>query len=172
MTAVRDFRESDSEAVRDMMKTLAVQRKESDHNLVLKDEYERFFASYMMGFLKNPDAVVKVAEENGTVIGYAVATRGREAAFYKYSRVGLLTDVFVKESHRGRGVARQLLAALEDWARRQGLQAIEVNVFPEHTEEIESLKRLGFFHFRIKMLRPLESPPNAASAQPAGRRAR
>lgn len=170
MVAVRDFRESDSEAVRSMMKTLAVQRKESDHNLVLKDEYERFFASYMLGFLKNPDAVVKVAEEAGAVVGYAVATRGREAAFYRYSRVGLLTDVFVRESHRGRGVARQLLVAIEEWARRQGLQAIEVNVFPEHTEEIASLQRLGFFHFRIKMLRPLEEARNAAPTRPAARK--
>ena len=43
-----------------MMKRLAVQRTESDHNLVLKDEYARFFGGYMMGFLKNPDAVVKI----------------------------------------------------------------------------------------------------------------
>lgn len=156
MALVRDFRETDGDAVRTMMKTLAGQRKESDHSLILKDEYARFFGGYMMGFLKNPDAVVKVAEDNGKVIGYAVATRSREPTFYKFSHVAILSDVFVESSHRGKGVARQLLAALEQWARAQKLQAIEVNVFPDHQEELQSLKGLGFFQYRIKMLRPLD----------------
>ncbi|HEX9817023.1 MAG TPA: GNAT family N-acetyltransferase [Candidatus Thermoplasmatota archaeon] len=156
MVQVRDFRESDGLAVREMMKTLATQRKESDHHLVLKDEYGRFFGNYMLGFLKNPDAVVKVAEDGGEVVGYAVATRGREAAFFKYSQVAMLSDVFVRPDQRGKRVASLLLEAITQWARTQKLQAIEVNVFPDHQEEIESLKALGFFASRIKMLRPLE----------------
>lgn len=156
MVQVRDFREADGQAVREMMKTLATQRKESDHHLILKDEYARFFGNYMLGFLKNPDSVVKVAEEDGEVVGYAVATRGREAAFFKYSQVAMLTDVFVRPDQRGKRVATLLLEAITQWARGQKLQAIEVNVFPDHQEEIDSLKALGFFASRIKMLRPLE----------------
>ena len=158
MVLVRDFRESDGPAVRDMMKTLATQRRESDHHLVLKDEYARFFGNYMMGFLKNPDAVVKVAEDAGQVVGYAVATRGREAAFFKYSQVALLSDVFVSPAVRGKGVGSALLEAITTWARAQKLQAIEVNVFPDHQAEIDSLQALGFFPSRIKMLRPLDDP--------------
>jgi GNAT superfamily N-acetyltransferase len=159
MVLVRDFRESDGAAVRDMMKTLATQRKESDHHLVLKDEYARFFASYMLGFLKNPDAVVKVAEGGSEVVGYAVATRGREAAFFKYSHVAMLSDVFVRPDQRGKRVGAALLEAITQWARAQKLQAIEVNVFPDHKEEMESLQALGFFPSRIKMLRPLDDKP-------------
>lgn len=165
MVVVRDFRESDGEAVRTMMKTLASQRRESDHSLILKDEYARFFGGYMMGFLKNPDAVVKVAEEGGKVVGYAVATRSREPTFYKFSHVAVLSDVFVDPTQRGKGVARQLLQALESWARAQKLQAIEVNVFPDHKEELESLKGLGFFEYRVKMLRPLEEAAKAPRAR-------
>jgi len=161
MVLVRDFREADGAAVRDMMKTLATQRKESDHHLVLKDEYARFFANYMLGFLKNPDAVVKVAEDNGKVVGYAVATRGREAAFFKYSQVALLSDVFVSPDQRGKRVGAALLEAVTQWARAQKLQAIEVNVFPDHQDEMDSLKALGFFPSRIKMLRPLDDPKAA-----------
>lgn len=166
MAIVRDFRDADGPAVREMMKTLATQRKESDHHLVLKDEYARFFATYMTSFLGNPDAVVKVAEDGGQVVGYAVATRGREAAFFKYSQVAVLSDVFVRDSHRGKGVARALLAAIQDWASAQRLQAIEVNVFPDHTEEIEALKALGFFASRIKMLRPLSADAQRKTAAP------
>lgn len=161
MVTIRDFRETDGEAVRAMMKSLATQRRESDHSLVLKDEYQRFFAGYMLGFLKNPDAVMKVAEDQGQVVGYVVATRGRDASYMRYANVAILSDVFVKESHRGKGLARLLIAAIEQWARSAKLQAIEVSVFPDHKQEMESLEGLGFFQYRIKMLRPLDEAAKA-----------
>ena len=36
------------------------------------------------------------------------------------SPVGYLEGIFVEETHRGRGIARQLLAACENWAREKG----------------------------------------------------
>ena len=65
---------------------------------------------------------------------------------------------------RAAGVARQLLAALEEWARAHKLQALEVHVFPEHKQEIESLLGLGLFEYRVKMLRPLDEKPRAAAS--------
>lgn len=155
MVTIRDFREADAPAVRDMMTRLAKQRKESTHDLVLKAQYERFFGSYMLGFLKNPDAVVKVAEDGGKVVGYAIATRKHDPDFYKYSHTAKLTDVFVQENQRSKGVARQLLEAIESWALQAKLQALEVDVFPEHKGEVQALVGLGFFEYRIKLLRPL-----------------
>jgi len=161
MVLIRDYRKEDAPAVRDMMQRLAKQRRESSHEMVLRDEYARFFPAYLESFLQNPDSIMKVAESNGKVIGYAIATRGREAPFFKYSRVAKLSDVYVEESQRKHGVAHDLLASLEDWATRSGLQALEVDVFPEHSEEIRALQGLGFVEYRIKFLRPLEAEPPA-----------
>lgn len=169
MVQIRDFRESDASAVREMMVALANQRKESTHHLVLKEEYSRFFSAYMLSFLKDPDAVVKVAEDNGTVVGYAIATRSREAPFLKYSQVGRLSDVYVKQAYRGHGVAKQLLQALEAWARKARLQALEVDVFPEHEDEIQALLKLGFVRYRVKFLRPFdEAPPSPVTRREEG----
>src|SRR5688572_22678910 len=94
MVVIRDFKEADATRVRDMMRRLAQQRGESTHHLVLKDQYSRFFPAYLLGFLKNPDSVMKLAEVDGKVVGYVIATRGREPQFYKYSKVAQLNDVF------------------------------------------------------------------------------
>lgn len=169
MVLIRDFRESDAAAIRSMMQRLAEQRKESAHHLVLQDQYARFFAGYLQSFLKDPDSVMKVAEEGGKVVGYAIASRGRDAPFFKYSHVAKLSDVFVDEKYRNQGVAHQLLEALEAWARKARLQALEVDVFPEHKQEIGALEGLGFVQYRIKFLRPLEE--DAAKA-PGGRRSK
>lgn len=156
MVTIRDFREQDAPVVRRMMQKLAEQREESTHQMVLKKEYDRFFPSYMMGLLRNPDSAVRVAEEDGGVIGYAVATRGRDQPFMRFSRVAVLNDMYVAEDHRNEGVGKELLASLRAWARESGLEALEVHVFPGHEQELASLKKLGFFQYRIKMLCPLE----------------
>lgn len=164
MVLIRDYRDADAAPVRAMMQRLAKQRRESTHEMILREEYARFFPAYLQSFLGNPDSVMKVAESQGKVVGYAIATRSREAPFFKYSRVAKLSDVFVEDSHRNQGVAHDLLGALEEWARRSGLQAMEVDVFPEHSEEIRSLEGLGFAPYRIKFLRPLEAVPPAPKA--------
>lgn len=155
MVQVRPFREEDAPAVHRMMTQLAKQREESTHQMVLKKEYNRFFKSYMLGLLDNPDAVVCVAEDDGQVIGYAVATRGRDQPFMRFSHVAILNDIFVEKGQRNEGVGKQLLAALRAWAQQQDLEALEVQVFPEHDEEIDMLQKLGFFQYRVKMLFPL-----------------
>jgi GNAT superfamily N-acetyltransferase len=165
MVIVRDLREADAPAVRDMMQRLAQQRRESSHHLVLKQEYSRFFGAYLQSLLKNPDSVIKVAEADGRVVGYAIATRSRAPEFYKFSKVAHLSDVFVDEAHRKQGIAHQLLQALEGWARKSGLQALEVDVFPEHEQEIRSLEGLGFTRYRIKYLRPLSGATATGNAR-------
>lgn len=167
MVVIRDYRDADAPRVRDMMRRLAQQRGESTHHLVLKEEYARFFPAYLQSFLKNPDSMMKLAEADGKVVGYLIATRGREPQYYKYSKVAHLNDVFVEDAFRNRGVAHQLLVALEEWAKKAGLQAIEVDVFPEHTQEIRSLQGLGFNEYRIKFLRPLEEPATKTGAKGA-----
>jgi GNAT superfamily N-acetyltransferase len=162
MVLIRDFRPGDASAVHDMMQRLAAQRKESSHQMVLKDEYARFFPAYLESFLKDKDSVMKIAEDGGNVVGYAIATRAREAAFYKYSKVARLSDVFVADSHRKKGAGHALLDALCDWAKKNGLQAIEVDVFPDHVQEIQGLEGLGFFQYRVKLLRPLDEASRMA----------
>jgi GNAT superfamily N-acetyltransferase len=153
---VRAFKDSDAESVRTMMAALAQQREESTHQVVLRDSFHRFFPAYMKGLLENPDAFVRVAEDAGKVVGYAVAMRGRDQPFLKYNRVALLNDVYVVDSHRSKGVGRLLLDAVRAWGKKQGLDAIEVHVFPEHEEELQALEKLGFFRSRIKLLCPLD----------------
>lgn len=163
MVTIREFREQDAPTVRGMMRKLAKQREESTHQMVLKKEYDRFFSSYMMGLLRNPDSAVRVAEEDGEVIGYAVATRGRDQPFMRFSRTAVLNDMFVDEKHRNEGVGKELLESLRTWAKEAGVDALEVQVFPEHEDEVASLRKLGFFQYRIKMLCPLEEEAKTPS---------
>jgi len=57
------------------------------------------------------------------------------------SPVGYLEGIFIKESHRRQGCARQLLAACENWARRQGCMEFASDC--ELTNDLSRLFHLG-----------------------------
>ena len=58
-----------------------------------------------------------VADDAGTVAGYAYASKHRERAAYRWA---VDTSVYVDERYRGRGVGRTLYAALFETLRRLG----------------------------------------------------
>ena len=67
-----------------------------------------------------PGTLGLVAEKEGRLIGFA------EAAVRNYAEgsagpAAYLEGIWVEPEHRRRGVARALLAAVENWGRRQGL---------------------------------------------------
>lgn len=157
MVVVRDIRPTDAQHVKAMMTRLAEQRKDSNHRLVLGDRYARFFPAYLESFVSDPDSVMKIAEDGGTVVGYAVATRAHQQPYYKYSKVARVSDVFVEKSHRRKGVAQALLRDVAAWAKESNLDALEVDAFPDHEEEVQALQSLGFEPFRLKLVRPLTS---------------
>ena len=68
----------------------------------------------------NSDSVFFLAMD-GEAVGFAQCGLRRDyVEGTETSPVGYLEGIFVKESHRGRGCARELLAACRDWARKQG----------------------------------------------------
>ncbi len=60
-----------------------------------------------------------VAEQDGTVIGYAYAAQFRDRAAYRFSAEN---SVYVHPDHTGRGIGRQLLEALLAEAAAAGFQ--------------------------------------------------
>ena len=59
--------------------------------------------------------------EQSEAIGFAqCGLRSDYVEGTESSPVGYLEGIYVKNAHRRRGCARQLLAACEDWAREQG----------------------------------------------------
>ena len=71
--------------------------------------------------LKDPDCAVFFSEQDGEAVGFAQCQLRRDyVEGTESSPVGYLEGIYVAEPYRNRGVARALLKACEDWAKRQG----------------------------------------------------
>jgi phosphinothricin acetyltransferase len=90
-----------------------------------------------------PDAhaIVSVIDSLGEVVGYAVAHRYSDRCCY--GGVGEFS-VYVRRSHRGRGVGRIAMAALIEASREGGLWKLLSRVFPENTASRALMARMGF----------------------------
>ena len=70
--------------------------------------------------MADPHSVFFLALD-GEAVGFAQCGLRRDyVEGTETSPVGYLEGIFVKKSHRGRGCARELLAACKNWARTQG----------------------------------------------------
>jgi phosphinothricin acetyltransferase len=86
-------------------------------------------------------AIVVATEPSGAVVGYAVAHPYADRCCYW--GIGEFS-VYVRRSHRGRGVGRIAMAALIDAARDKGLWKLLSRIFPENRASLSLMARMGF----------------------------
>lgn len=158
---IRNYEERDSNTVKEMMRALIKLRGLKTRFIMLSAAYDAYFAPYLKGVVKGGDSVVKVAEDRGRIVGYAIGNKASEPSPAEHTRVAELVDMYVAESHRGIGVAAGLLQGLEDWAKSKNLTAVVVNAFPQLEEELTALRSLGFHDWRVKLIHVIEKDRHA-----------
>lgn len=83
-----------------------------------------------------------VAEAEGTVI--AMASVQILISTAEGGLVGLVEDVVVHTNHRGRGVGRQLMAAISAWADRHGLTRLQLLADRNNQPALDFYKSMGW----------------------------
>ncbi len=116
---------------------------------------ERGYGSFLGSQLEDPDVAVLVAEEDGTVVGYAYA--GVEAHDWMALRgpAGVLHDIIVDPEHRGRGVGRLLLDATLAFLRSRGVPRVVLSTAERNESAQRLFARAGFRRTMIEMTREL-----------------
>jgi ribosomal protein S18 acetylase RimI-like enzyme len=117
---------------------------------------ERGYGSFLASQLEQRDGAVLVAEEDGTVIGYAYA--GVEASDYMSLRgpAGVLHDVVVDPEHQRRGVGRMLLDAALAFLRSRGAPRVVLSTAARNAQAQRLFASAGFRQTMIEMTRELE----------------
>ena len=117
------------------------------------------YASFLAARLAEPDAMILVAESDGTVIGYAYAAVEGYDWMSLRGPAGILHDVLVDPAYRGRGVGRQLVEAALAHLRARGVPRVVLSTAEPNVAAQRLFTKLGFRRTMIEMTLELEDSP-------------
>lgn len=97
---------------------------------------EPFTGDVFQQFLEDPTCVCVLADDNGTIVGYALASVNLH--------LSQLLSIAVMPSHRSQGVARRLLAGVMDYCRASGAENIRLEVRSANYAARRLYEAMGF----------------------------
>jgi ribosomal protein S18 acetylase RimI-like enzyme len=110
----------------------------------------------VMTQLEDPDRLFLIAErEDGTRIGFLYVLT--QTDFFTRERHAHISDLVVSSEGEGQGAGRALLAAAEEWSRKQGHRFVTLSVFPNNTRALALYERSGYetdVHRMLKLHEP------------------
>jgi predicted N-acetyltransferase YhbS len=113
------------------------------------DRQRRGLSLMLDGCLKH--RCVKVAEVDGEVV--AMVTAQMLISTAEGSAVALIEDMVVDGHHRGRGIGRQLMAAIEAWAREHGASRLQLLADRTNFSGLDFYDKIGWRPTRLICLR-------------------
>ena len=112
-----------------------------------------FRRDYIYTIWEDPKQKIVVAEQNGNICGFAVLNHIiRPENPFMYSRDFLDIDEFgVDEHHRRQGIASAMIAFIRDYAKAEGFQRIELNMWEFNRGALAFYETEGFTTYRRYM---------------------
>ncbi|MEA3191092.1 MAG: hypothetical protein QOD77_1674 [Thermoplasmata archaeon] len=160
---IRKLGDDDVDGLCKLWAEFARMREGLTHSKILNEDAADYFFAYATGLLSRKDTLTIVAEDEGKLVGYLIATKQRRPPIYHHTKVGYLSDAFVTDSHRGKGILRQFMDELQKWCKAEGITAIDVQLFENNKEAQAIYRKLGFKDYRILLRQEVAAmaPPPA-----------
>ena len=95
-----------------------------------------------------PEYYYLIAEAEGTPVGFI--SLHTQVLLHHGGRTGEIQELYVEESHRGKGVGQRLLADVEKIAIDIGLLEIEITAHLRRTVAHRFYQRHGYTHSHLK----------------------
>jgi GNAT superfamily N-acetyltransferase len=115
------------------------------------------YASRLLERRDDPFTRALVAEIDERVVGYVLgAVIDLHPDLFEHKEVGFIADIFVEEGYRRRGIARQLVTAINTWFAAQGVEHTEWQVSATNTEGIRFWESVGGSPLMVRMRMTLD----------------
>ena len=105
--------------------------------------------------IRSTDSEILVAEIGGQVIGCGYARIEPSKAFFRHDRHSYLGFMYVVPEHRGKGVNKAVLDALEAWTESRGVNEMQLEVYVQNIAAIRAYEKSGFAANVLEMRKSL-----------------
>jgi GNAT superfamily N-acetyltransferase len=158
------FRDTDIDGIRACLVELQDFERRIDSRMPAGDEIANMYISESVSKCAECHGRIFVADEDGEIAGYAtVLAKVRSGALddgdLEYAYVA---DLVVRETYRGRGFGRRLLAKAETYARDEGAKWLRIGVLAKNEVARSLYISSGFSELQIKFEKGLTAGEEAA----------
>ena len=103
----------------------------------------------------SPDAEVVVAELASEAIGSGYARIESSESYLKHRTHSYLGFMYVVAEHRGKGVNKQIVEALEAWSISKGVTEMRLEVYVGNIAAIKAYEKSGYARLILQMRKAL-----------------
>lgn len=157
--AVRRARREDQERVADLWKAFLEEQTALDGRLQMADDALERFRNDFPVWLSDETQRVFVAEQGGEVLGFAAAHRSGPPPIYTEVSEVYIDELYVAREARGKGLGRQLAAAVRHWAERLRADRLRLTTLAANESGRAFWERQGARPFSESFTIELESSP-------------
>jgi len=118
--------------------------------------------------IASANAEIVVAEIDGEIIGCGYARIESSKAYFKHRRHSYLGFMYVVPEHRGKGVNRKIIEALETWSVLRGVFELRLEVYVENAAAIRAYEKSGYIRDLLEMRKDLTEGDELAEEPDAG----
>lgn len=155
---IRDGRKEDLKAVVDLWEKLAKQHAELSSELQLAPDSRRKWSRYLAKKFSERSTKLIVAEEDGDIVGFMLCLLTPNTPIYKDRTIGIISDAYVNEERRKKGVAGMMLKLALRWFAKNKASSVQLGVAYANVEARAIWHQLGFRPFYIYKRLRLDMP--------------
>ena len=105
--------------------------------------------------VSSADAEVVVAESASRIIGSGYARIENAEPYLRHRRHSYLGFMYVAPEHRGKGVNKKIVEALETWSRSRGVTEMQLEVYVDNSTAISAYEKSGYTGLILQMRKGL-----------------
>jgi len=132
---------------------LESKQEERSINKELKpvEEVKEYYKGYLRNDLSRDWRAIFIAIENNKVIGLITGKIYRTLKIAGYERCGYISNLYVKEEFRKKGIAEKLVEEATAWFKRKGAVKISLEIYEINDKAVNLYHKLGFKNYSVKM---------------------
>jgi len=105
--------------------------------------------------ISSPEAEVLIAELGSEIIGSGYARIEAAELYLNHDKHSYLGFMYVVPEHRGKGVNKMIVEALEAWSLSQGVSEMQLEVYVKNAAAIKAYEKSGYDALLLTMRKGL-----------------
>ena len=97
------------------------------------------------------DSYLVVVESNNEIIGSGYAQIRLSRTCHTHDNHCYLGFIYLEPDYRGKALGRDILNALKEWGKNQGMNHFQLDVYADNASAIRAYEKAGFNKVSVKM---------------------